>query len=83
MAFSNTFTPIWLAPGATSYWGYTWNDNHGMQSACADAKTPGSNLVAFDQSLTRDSNGAITYYVSIRNNGPQWAYFNLQGGGVV
>lgn len=82
MAFV-TGSPVWLAPGETHYWWYTFNDNRGVQTACANPHTPDSQLVAFDQAQKKAANGVVTYSVSIRNNGPQWAFYNLQGGGVV
>ena len=81
MAFSNALTPTCIAPGATQSWWYSWGDNHGQQFASADMKTPGAEMVVVAESERREPNGAITYFVTLRNNGPQWCYYNLQGGG--
>lgn len=81
MAFSNALTPTWIAPGATQSWWYSWGDNHGQQFASADMKTPGAEMVVIAESERRESNGSITYFVTLKNNGPQWCYYNLQGGG--
>jgi hypothetical protein len=46
-------------------------------------KTPGAEMVVVAESERRETNGAITYFVTFKNNGPQWCYYNLQGGGAV
>ena len=83
MAFSNVATPSWIAPGGTQSWWYGWGDNHGQQFASADMKTPGAEMVVVSESAREETGGAVTYFVTLKNNGPQWCYYNLQGGGAV
>ena len=81
MSFNNFLAPVWLAPGGTHWWWYTFGDNRGAQYAMADLKTPNATLRSTEQGKSLDPNGVATYYVTIRNDGPMWAYYNLQGGG--
>ncbi len=83
MAFRNLFSPVWLAPGASHYWWYTFHDNRGLQIATADMKTPDAQCISSEFGERIGGDGAATYYVTIHNNGPMWVYYNLQGGGVV
>jgi hypothetical protein len=46
-------------------------------------KTPGAEMVVVAESERKETGGAITYFVTFKNNGPQWCYYNLQGGGAV
>jgi hypothetical protein len=82
MAFNNFLTPVWIAPGATQTWWYTFGDNRGAQYAMADVKTPGAQLWCTQQAKRLETNGSATYFVTIRNDGPNWCYYNLQGGGL-
>ncbi len=83
MAFSNVGPVTSIAPGATHRWWYSYGGDHGFQHAGADVKTPGAELIAFDQSKKIEDNGSVTYFASIRNVGPVPALYNLQGGGAV
>jgi hypothetical protein len=82
VAFNNFLTPVWLGPGGTHYWSYTFHDNRGAQYATADVKTPGAKMVATEQGEQMGTDGQITYFVTIRNDGPMWCYYNLHGGGL-
>jgi len=82
MSFNNFLTPVWLAPGGTHYWWYTFYDNRGAQYATADVKTPGAQMMATQQGEQMETDGHITYFVNITNNGPQWCWYNLHGGGL-
>lgn len=82
MSFNNFLTPVWLGPGGTNYWWYTFYDNRGAQYASADVKTPGAQMMAIEQGEQMETDGHITYFVTIKNNGPQWCYYNLHGGGL-
>lgn len=81
MAFNNVGPLTTIAPGATHRWWYTFGGDRGFQHAGGDLKTPGGDLIAFDQSKKMENNGSITYFVSIRNIGSVPALYNLQGGG--
>lgn len=85
MAFSNVGPLIGLPPGGTYRWAYTWGTtNMGMQLASADVKTPNNTPhVAYDQEKQINPDGTVWYFVTIRNNGTQWAWHNLTGGGMV
>jgi hypothetical protein len=82
MAFNNFLAPVWLGPGGVHYWWYTFGDNRGAQYATADVKTPGAQMMAVEQGEQMENDGHITYFVTIRNNGPQWCWYNLHGGGL-
>lgn len=85
MSFNNLGPIVALAPGATAWWTYDrGGGNFGTQFASADVKTQnGSALLAFDQWKRIEPNGFVVYGVSIKNIGPHWVWYNLQGGGVV
>jgi len=83
MAFNNAGTPVWIAPGGVQTWWYTFYDNRGSQYATADVKTPGATMWATEQAEQMETSGYITYLVTFRNDGPNWCYYNLQGGGVI
>jgi hypothetical protein len=82
MAFNNFLAPVWLAPGQTHFWAYSFGGNRGAQYAMADVKTPNAILRSTEQGKRLEPDGAATYFVTIRNDGPMWAYYNLQGGGL-
>jgi hypothetical protein len=85
MAFNNLGTVVFVNQGQTIRYFYFFGGNadRGFQHAGADIKTPnnGAEVVAFDQSKQKLSNGATTYRVSFRNVGPGGIFFNVQGGG--
>jgi len=81
MAFNNSGPVTSIAPGQTHRWWYSYGGNLGFQHAGADVKTPGAELMAFEQSKKIENNGSVTYFVSIRNLGSLPALYNLQGGG--
>jgi|GEM_PF-1089852 len=85
MSFSNVGPITTIAAGATQRWWYTRNNgaDFGFQHAAADIKTPGAELISFDQSKKMENNGAFTYHVSIRNIGGVPCLYNIQGGGAV
>jgi hypothetical protein len=83
MAFNNFLTPAWIAPGGNSEWWYTFYDNRGAQYATADVKTPGAKMWATAQGEQMETDGHITYFARFHNDGPNWCYYNLHGGGSV
>lgn len=84
MAFNNVGPVTAIAPGAVHPWTYDrGGGNWGTQFASADVKTNnGTPLLAFDQWKRIDPSGFVVYGVSIKNIGSQWAWYNLQGGGL-
>ena len=83
MAFNNIGTPQWLAPNASIYWEVYWNGDGGTEFVTPDLKTPGSTVTTADFGKRLETNGNATYTVVFTNQGPNWAYHNVQGGGVV
>lgn len=85
MAFNNFGNVVFLPQGGTLRYFYFFGGSAdaGFQQAGADIKTPnlGAEVVAFDQSKQKLSNGSTTYRVSFRNLGPGGVFFNVQGGG--
>lgn len=81
MAFNNAGPVTTISPGATLIWTYSFGGDRGFQHAGADIKSPGADLIAFDQSKKMENNGSITYRVKIKNTGSVPCLHNLQGGG--
>ena len=84
MAFNNVGPLVFLSPGQTAFWNYSYPADHGTQFASADVKTPnlGGLHLADQQRKKKDNNGNATYFVNITNQGPGGAFHNLQGGGM-
>ena len=85
MSFTNVGGLVFLNPGQSVTWSYSWGDDHGTQFASADVKTPnqGGVHLADNQTKMKNNAGAATYSVRITNQGPGGCFHNLQGGGVV
>ncbi len=89
MSFFPSVGPLtYIVPGETQYWEYGWGDepDHGLNIAGPNLDRIGSfgtELVAFDQGKQRRLAYGITsiYYLTIKNVGPNPAYYNLQVGG--
>jgi hypothetical protein len=82
MSFNNFGQVMTIAPGQTLPIVYWFNDgDHGAQFAMPDIKTPGATLMAYDQGKVISDRGAVSYSVTIRNDGNVDCRFNLQGGG--
>lgn len=84
MAFSNVGALVALPPGGETVWWYGWGTtNMGTQFASADVKTWNATPhLAYNQQKQIDPYGNVGYCVTIKNLGSQWAWHNLQGGGV-
>jgi hypothetical protein len=68
--------------GETQYWNYSWgNSDHGAQCAMANPFGYNSQLISYDFGKNRTAS-SVTYYVTVRNNGPSPTTFDLQGGGL-
>jgi hypothetical protein len=73
-----------LAPGQSTRWNYSFaGEDRGAQLALPHPLNPGGTLQANDQTKGRNSDGTITYYVTVRNIGSFTTNYNLQGGGLV
>jgi hypothetical protein len=80
----NTFH-FTLSPGQTFEPGYTWNDDHGPQMALPrefTGSTLNNLLTAENESVIRNSNNSLSYFVTITNRGSNVATFELMGGGL-
>lgn len=91
MAFKNIGPVVFLAPGATATWTYSYGMDMGPQFACADIKfrgrgghnpPPSPVFRAHNQCKQLQLNGNATYYVSITNESAYGGFHNLQGGGL-
>ena len=92
MAFKNIGAIVFLAPGATATWTYSYGTDMGPQFACADIKfmghggggrpLPSPIFRAHNQCKQQQRNGNATYYVSISNESAYGGLHNLQGGGL-
>ena len=82
MAFNNLGTPVWIAPGGTQDWWYTWHDDRGAQVATAHVIDLGQVVQAVAQGEERDARGFVVYSVRFTNEGPYGCSYNLQGGGL-
>ena len=85
MSFNNFVTPTWVAPNGNIGWSYFFGGvgGRGAQAASADAKTPDSLMWATRQGRRVEQGGGVTYFVDFHNDGPQWCFHNLMGGGYV
>ena len=85
MAF-NGFLFGTIAPGAANaqrwFFKFGGNGDRGTQYITAHPLNPGGDLLVFDHSKKLENNGTFTYFVSVRNVGPNVTNFNWQGGGV-
>jgi hypothetical protein len=93
MAFKNIGSIVFLAPGATATWNYSYGTDMGPQFACADIKflghggggpnpTPSPIFRAHNQCKQLQRSGNATYFVSITNESAFGGFHNLQGGGL-
>jgi len=89
MAFKNIGALVFLLPGHTATWTYSYSQDMGPQFACADIKLRGGHhrgpsaiFLADQQRKQLQANGNATYFVNITNQGPVSGNHNLQGGGL-
>lgn len=81
MAFNNVGFGT-LAPGASQRWNFRFGGDRGTQYITAHPLNPGGDLLVFDHSKKKENDGTFTYFVTVRNIGPNATNFNWQGGGV-
>lgn len=81
MAFNNVGFGT-ISPGAVQRWFVSFGGgDRGAQYIGANPLNPGGSLQMSDQTKTKNNDGSITYWVTIRNIGGVTTNFNLQGGG--
>jgi hypothetical protein len=72
-----------IIPGESQRWWYSFGgQDQGPQLATGHPLNPGGTLQVNDQTKARNSDGSITYWVTVRNIGGFTTNFNLQGGGL-
>ena len=72
-------------PGWTIDWWYSWGDDHGAQFAQLREfrdSTRQNRLTVTSQTLKREADNSISYFVGARNDGPNVAVCELVGGGL-
>jgi len=88
MAFNNIGPMVYLPPGATATWIYSYSTDMGPQFACADIKLSGHHrnaspvYLADQQCKQLQRSGNATYFVNITNKSQYGGFHNLQGGGL-
>jgi hypothetical protein len=88
MAFKNLGPVVFLVPGSTASWIYSYSTDMGPQFACADIRFVGHHPTASGVHLADQQRkqiqrgGNATYFVNITNQGPIGGMHNLQGGGL-
>jgi hypothetical protein len=81
--------PFWTAgsgtiePGETQEWWFSWGGDGdvGPQLIQAQPLNASAELVTTQIAETLDANGHLTYYATVRNNGPNAVNFQWRGGG--
>jgi len=84
MAFNDLGPRFWIAPGQTLERSYTWHNDLGAQYAMVRLHTPDSKVWSTRQGKQRYDEwwgSWSVYYVTVYNEGPNWAYCSLDGGG--
>jgi hypothetical protein len=91
MSFDNAGTPAWIAPNSDQGWSYGYGEKQvvlvagdvkaGAQCASASAKSGHSVMWATRQGRKVEANLDVTYFVDFHNDGPDWCFYNLVGGG--
>jgi hypothetical protein len=83
--FNNLGDVVTIAPGQSEIYHFYFGlarEDHGAQYAGPDVKSTDAELVALSHSKEHGPFG-IDYYVTIRNDGPVAAAYNLQGGSLI
>jgi hypothetical protein len=72
-----------LAPGASQDWWFSWGGNGdvGPQLIQAQPLATSGELSTVVVAEGLDGNGHLTYYATVRNDGPTAAQFQWRGGG--
>ena len=72
-----------IAPGQTQEWWFSWagNGDVGPQLIQAEPLGASGELATTQISESLDANGHLTYFATVRNNGPNTVNFQWRGGG--
>jgi hypothetical protein len=72
-----------IAPGASHDWWFSWRGDGdvGPQLIQAEPMKASGELATTQIAESRDSNGHLTYYATVRNQGSQPVAFRWRGGG--
>jgi hypothetical protein len=81
--------PFWtagagtIAPGQTQQWWFSWGGTGdvGPQLIQAEPLNASAKLTTIGVSETLDANGHMTYFATVRNDGPNTVNFQWRGGG--
>lgn len=78
----NNVGSFYLAAGATGRYNISYGgSDQGAQAIGGQVENPGGCLQATDQTKCMNTDGTITYWVTLQNIGSAPTNFNLQGGG--
>ena len=72
-----------ISPGETQEWLFSWGGNGdvGPQLIQAEPLTASAELSTTKISESLDANGHLTYFATVRNDGPVAVNFQWRGGG--
>jgi hypothetical protein len=72
-----------IAPGQTQEWWFSWGGNGDVGPQLIQAEPLGASgeLATTQISESLDANGHLTYFATVRNNGPSTVNFQWRGGG--
>jgi hypothetical protein len=72
-----------IAPGASQDWAFSWGGNGdvGPQLIQAEPMNQSGELATVQIAESLDTNGHITYYATVKNNGTTTVNFRWRGGG--
>jgi hypothetical protein len=78
-----TFGNGTLAPGASQNWWFTWGGNGdvGPQLIQAEPLSTSGELATVQIAESLDTNGHLTYFATVRNDGSTTVQFQWRGGG--
>jgi len=83
MAFNNVGN-FFLAPGASGRYSISFGGaDHGAQYIGGNPENPGGGIQASAETKNMNTDGTITYWVTLQNVGSNATNFSLQGGGFV
>jgi len=71
---------VFIASGQTQNWTVTWNNSGWQGNTVIEAQplNTGASLAYSEGSVSLNSNGTYSFSASIRDNGPNNTFFNLQ-----
>lgn len=71
---------LFIANGATQNWIFTWGSSgwQGNTIFQGDAQNTGAGLSFTAGAIRRNNNGTFSFDFSVRNNGPNSTFYNIQ-----